>query len=133
MVQQTLWKIKSKLPENLVLVKSMENVKIHKLTTNDVDNLPLRSIVSNICTATYEIAKYLVKILSPLSTPEFRINNAKGFVGYIKSKKFLIVTKWCHFMIHHCLQMWHWKRRFKLSREVCTKTSKSILTFLNER
>ena len=41
--------------------------KTHKiLPTDNVDKLPIRPIVSNINTSTYELAKYLTKLLSPL-------------------------------------------------------------------
>ena len=60
-VQRTLRKIKSKLPESIyknfypigsVPGKFYGNVKIHKLSSNDGNDLPLRPIVSNIGTAT---------------------------------------------------------------------------------
>ena len=56
-VQRTLRKIKSKLLENIYKKlyptgsapgKFYGNVKIHKLPSNDVDDLPLRLIVPNI-------------------------------------------------------------------------------------
>ena len=34
---------------------------------SSVDDLPLRPIISNIGTASYQLAKYLAKLLSPLS------------------------------------------------------------------
>ena len=43
------------------------NAKVYKLSTNNVDDLTLRLIVSNIGTATYETAKYLASLLAPLS------------------------------------------------------------------
>ena len=43
--------------------------KVHKISENDtVDELPIRPIVSNIGTATYDLPKYLAKLLSLLST-----------------------------------------------------------------
>ena len=40
--------------------------KVHKLPENgNMDQLPFRLIVSNIGTATYQLAKYLAKLLSP--------------------------------------------------------------------
>ena len=68
-VQRTFRKIKSKLPKNLYKKlyptesypgKFYGNAKIHKLSTKNVDDLTLRSIVPNIGTATYETAKYLL-------------------------------------------------------------------------
>ena len=92
-VQRTLRKIKSKLPENVYKklyltwsypAKFYGNAKVHKLSTNSIDYLTLRPIVSNISTATYETAKYLASLLTPLSKSEFTINNTKEFVKYIQ-------------------------------------------------
>ena len=60
-IQRTLRKIKSKLQENIYKKlypkgsapgKFYRNAKIHKLSSNDINDLPLRPIVSNIGTAT---------------------------------------------------------------------------------
>ena len=49
-------------------VKFHGTSKIHKITEKDsVDSLPIRPIISNTGTTTYHLAKYLAKILSPLS------------------------------------------------------------------
>ena len=69
MIQQVNWKVKCK--EHWV------NVKVHKLSTNNVDDLTLRPIVSNIGTSTYKTAKYLASLLAPRSKSEFTINNTK--------------------------------------------------------
>ena len=53
------------------------NVKVHKLSTNNVDDLTLRPILSNIGTSTYKTAKYLASLLAPRSKSEFTINNTK--------------------------------------------------------
>ena len=54
--------------------------KIHKLPPNQsIDELPLRSIISNINTATYELARYLAKILSPLSQSNYTVSSSKEF------------------------------------------------------
>ena len=75
-------KIKSKLHENVYKKlyptgsypgKFYGNAKVHKLSTNNVDDLTLRPIVCNIGTATYETTKYLASLLSPLSKSEFTI------------------------------------------------------------
>ena len=50
---------------------------MQKLSTNKVDDLPHRSIVSNIGKATYQTVKYLTKLLLPLGTSEYIINNIK--------------------------------------------------------
>ena len=92
-VQRTLRKIKLKLPESLYKNfyptgsapgKFYGNAKIHKLSSNDVNDLPLRPIVPNIGTATYETAKYLAKLLSPLSKSNYTINSTKQFVNHIR-------------------------------------------------
>ena len=54
-----------------------ENAKVHKLSTNDIDDLTLRPIASDIGTTTYEAAKYLVYLLALLSKSKFTINNAE--------------------------------------------------------
>ena len=78
-VQRTLRKIKSELPEKVYKKlyptgscpgKFYGNAKVHKLSTNNVDDLTLRPIVSNIGTATYETAKYLASLLAPLNKSE---------------------------------------------------------------
>ena len=45
-----------------------------------MDKLILRSIVSNIATATYEIARYLAKLLAPLGSSKQTISNTKDFI-----------------------------------------------------
>ena len=57
-----------------------ENAKAHKLSINNVDDLTLRPIVSNIDTATYETAKYWASLLAPLGKSEFTFSNTKKFV-----------------------------------------------------
>ena len=47
---------------------------------NTVDELPIRPIVSNIGTATYNLAKHLAKALSPLSQLKYTIKNTKQLV-----------------------------------------------------
>ena len=95
-VQRTLRKIKLKLHENVYKKlyptgsypgKFYRNAKVHKLSTNNVDDLTLRPIVCNIGTTTYETAKYLVSLLAPLSKSEFTIKNTKEFVKYIQKQK----------------------------------------------
>ena len=62
------------------------NAKIHKLSSNDVNDLSLRPIVSNTGTATYEIAKYLAIILSSRSKANYKINSTKHFVNHKETK-----------------------------------------------
>ena len=79
-IRRMLRKIKSKLSieEYKKLYPTCSNsdrfygtAKVHKIDRNDkVDKLPLRPIVSNIGTASYQLAKYFAKLLSSLSKSE---------------------------------------------------------------
>ena len=61
--------------------------EIRKLKLNDkVDQLPIRPIVSNIGTATYNLAKNLSKLLSPLSKSKYTMGNKKHFIERIKQE-----------------------------------------------
>ena len=94
--QRVVRKIKLKLPSNIYSkiyptgsapAKFYGTAKIHKLSPNDtINELPLRSIVSNIGTATYHLSKYLAKLLSPLSESQYTVKNTKHFVEEIKKK-----------------------------------------------
>ena len=75
-VQRTLRKIKWKLSpeEHKKLYPTAGSnagrfcltAKVHKIDRNNkVDKLPLCPIISNIGTASYQLAKYLAKLLSP--------------------------------------------------------------------
>ena len=63
--------------------------KVHKLKngSKNVSELPLRPVISNIGTATYEISKYLAGLLQPLTKSEFTIESTKDFVNKIRGKK----------------------------------------------
>ena len=61
--------------------------KMHKLLSNNVDDLSLRPIISNIGTTTYQTGTYLAKLLSPLGTSEHTISNTKTFVKQIEKIK----------------------------------------------
>ena len=62
--------------------------KLHKLPANDtIEELPIRPIVSNIGTASYCLAKYLVQNLSPLRQSSYTIKGTFDFIGKIKNKK----------------------------------------------
>ena len=62
--------------------------KIHKLSpTDNIEKLPIRPIVSNVNTPTYQLAKYLEKLLSPLSQSDYTINSTKHFIEQIKYDK----------------------------------------------
>ena len=51
-----------------------------------VDQLPIRPIVSNIGTATYNLVRNLVKLLSPLSKSKCTIDSMKHFIEKIKEE-----------------------------------------------
>ena len=57
------------------------------LSRKVLDDLPLRPIISNIGTATYEFAKYLANLLAPLGKSKYTITNTKEFVKYIQKQK----------------------------------------------
>ena len=61
--------------------------KVHKLKdgSDNVNELPLRPVISNIGTATYQVSKYLADILLPLTKNEYTINNTKDFVDRLRS------------------------------------------------
>ena len=45
------------------------------------------SFVSNVGTASYHLAKYLAKLLSPLSKSQCIVNSTKEFTGIIKNER----------------------------------------------
>ena len=63
--------------------------KLHKLDEGctDINQLPVRPIISNIGTATYKTSKYLAKLLAPLTKSEYTINSTKEFISYTKKLK----------------------------------------------
>ena len=62
--------------------------KIHKvLPTDNIDKLPIRTIVSNIHTSNYELEKYLAELLPPLSLSQYIVNSTKQFYKSIKHDK----------------------------------------------
>ena len=68
--------------------KFYETAKVHKISENDtVDEPPIHPIFSNIGTATYDLAKYLAKLLSPLSQSKYTIKNTKQFREQIRMKQ----------------------------------------------
>ena len=96
-VQRTLRKMKSKFTERKYyqLYPTGSNAgkfygaaKLHKLKQEDtVGQLPLHPIVCNCGTASYKLAKYLAKLLSPLSKSQYTVQNTKEFINYIKKQK----------------------------------------------
>ena len=96
-IQRILPKMKNRLspqeylrlyPSGSCPGKFYGTAKVHKISENDtVDELPIRPIVSNIGTATYNLSKYLAKLLSPLSQSEYTIKNTKQFIEQIRMKQ----------------------------------------------
>ena len=101
-VQRSLWKVKSKLspfqykklyPTGSSPGKFYGTTKLHKLPVNGkIDDLPIGPIVSNINTATYQLAKHLSKVLSPLRESEHNIKSTKDFIRQIKNE---FISAWC--------------------------------------
>ena len=54
-----------------------------------VDELPIQPINSNINTVSYQLAKYLAKLLSPLSTSEYTVKGTVEFITSIKGQNTL--------------------------------------------
>ena len=94
-IEREIGKIKSKLskddynkiyPTGSAPGKLHGTAKVHKMAENDsVENLPLQPTISNIGTASYCLAKHLVKLLSPLSHSEFTVKNTKAFIQEFKT------------------------------------------------
>ena len=61
--------------------------KRHKVPeeSTDINQLPLRPIVTNIGTATYGLSKYLASLLHPLSVSSYTIQSTQDFVNKIKN------------------------------------------------
>ena len=95
-IQRVLRKIKSKLaiqeyhrlyPTGSCSGKFYGIAKIHKLKLNDkVDQLLIRLIVSNIGTATYNLARHHTKLLPLLNKPKYTIDSTKHFMEKIKQE-----------------------------------------------
>ncbi len=96
-VQRALRKIKKHLPDKTYktlyptgsnLGKFYGLAKIHKLKQSEgVEQLPIRPIISNLGTATYQTAKFLSKLLLPLTKSEYTIESTKHFIELIGNKK----------------------------------------------
>ena len=52
-----------------------------------LEKLPLRPIVSNIGTATHKTAQFLCRLLTPLATSKYTIQNTKEFVDKVRKMK----------------------------------------------
>ena len=96
-IQKAVRKIKNKLsPKEYLNIyptgsspgKFYGTAKKHKLTpTGTIDDLPILLIISNIGTASYQLAKYLAKLLPPRSKSEYTVDNNVEFINDIKSEK----------------------------------------------
>ena len=113
--QRTLRKIKQKLPRDVCaklyrtesfLGKFYGTAKVHKLLITDTfQNLPLRQIISKLNTAMHKSARYVAKILSPLSLSQYNIESSNKFANMINSRSFQAVTSSYHLMKNLYLQM----------------------------
>ena len=64
----------------------VHKTKVHKLSINDtVEEFPLRPIIANLKTATYQLARYLAKI-SPLVRSQYTVESSNKFVNVIKQQ-----------------------------------------------
>ena len=54
-----------------------------------VNALPLRPIISNIGTASYQIAKHLSKLLSPLSKSDYTMSSTEDLTNLLKTQHVL--------------------------------------------
>ena len=95
-IQNVLRKIKSKFseqeykrlyPTGLGAARFYDTTKIHKLKNDRaVDELPIRPIIYSINTASYQLEKYLAKLLSPLSTSKYTVKSTSDFITHIKGQ-----------------------------------------------
>ena len=93
-IQRALRKIKNHLsnqeymriyPTGSAPQKFYGTAKKHKIPANGtISYLPLRPIISNIGTASYQLTKYLVKLLSPLRTYEYTVAYNTEFFNHVK-------------------------------------------------
>ena len=96
-IQKAVRKIKNKLsPKEYLNIyptgsspgKFYGTAKKHKITpTETIDDLPIHPIISNIGNVSYQFAKYLAKLLPPLSKSECTVDNNVEFINNIKSEK----------------------------------------------
>ena len=114
-IQRALRKIKLKLhvcfgkfPTGSIPGKLYGTAKVHKMKTNNVEELPLRPIISNVGTASCKLGKYLAKLLyhhlPVLNTRYFRSNSSS-----INSlhPMYLKITNLSRLMLYHFLLTFH--------------------------
>ena len=71
--------------------------KRHKLKNDiSIGDLSFIPIISNVVTASYQLAKYLGKLLSPLNKPQYMVKSNKEFVKVAKNNVF-----WCLISIYY--------------------------------
>ena len=84
------WSVTSKkaelYPQGSKPAQFYGTAKVHKVpqSSTNVNQLPLRPIISNIGTATYKTSKYLAKILTPLTTSDYNVASSKEFINMLK-------------------------------------------------
>ena len=98
-MQRLLRKFKCRLPQKEYYQlyptgscagKFYGTAKIHKLPPDgNISNLPLIPIIPNIGTASYQLAKYLAQLLSPLTRSRYTVNSTKDLTVKIKNEKVL--------------------------------------------
>ena len=66
---------------------------INYMVNQDLNELTVRLIISNIGTATYETEKYLNNLLSPLGKSQPTVSNSKELVEKIKAERIPIDHK----------------------------------------
>ena len=96
-IQRTFRKLKTRLstkqhyqlyPTGSFPGKFYGTAKLHKLPINGtIHDLPIWPIVSNIGTASYHLAKYLAKVLSPLAYSEYTIRSTKDLKNLVKNER----------------------------------------------
>ena len=61
--------------------------KVHKLKDDQksVENLPLRPVISNIGTSTYQISKYMASLLAPLTKSKQNIESTQDFINKLRT------------------------------------------------
>ena len=85
--------------------KFYDSAKIHKLKLNGkVDQLTIRTIVSIIETATYNLARHLGKLFSSLSMSKHTIDSTKHFMEKIKQETIPNGYEIFSFNASHCLR-----------------------------
>ena len=94
-IQTTLRKMKTSFAKNVytkIYPSSSQPglffglAKVHKVPINseNVEDLPLRPVISNCGTATYEVSKHLASVLAPLTKNVYTVNDTRDFINKLK-------------------------------------------------